>query len=223
MELGLLVDFRSDASAGVKILLTPDGLNLYNALLPLLNKIDMTFKEGGKAEISWAMNNESTINSTIESFLNENPVAKSLMSRLLLKVDAISLLLRYLYGVARSSQLSKNKVYTEFFACPFVARYCEIKGIEVPTEEGAKHRIPFLFNILETLGIIEQGRFDITVKYFFPTYDLIKFEEGENEAVVEQRITDLLEGTLSDDDISMLRENFGPDFGSNDYYLPIHR
>ena len=52
MELGLLVDFRSDASAGVKILLTPDGLNLYNALLPLLNKIDMTFKEGGKAEIS---------------------------------------------------------------------------------------------------------------------------------------------------------------------------
>lgn len=223
MELGLLVDFRSDASAGVKILLTPDGLNLYNALLPLLNKIDMTFKEGGKAEISWAMNNESTINSTIESFLNENPVAKSLMSRLLLKVDAISLLLRYLYGVARSSQLSKNKVYTEFFACPFVARYCEIKGIEVPTEEGAKHRIPFLFNILETLGIIEQGRFDITVKYFFPTYDLIKFEEGEDEAVVEQRITDLLEGTLSDDDISMLRENFGPDFGSNDYYLPIHR
>lgn len=38
MELGLLVDFRSDASAGVKILLTSDGLNLYNALLPLLNK-----------------------------------------------------------------------------------------------------------------------------------------------------------------------------------------
>ena len=223
MELGLLVDFRSDASAGVKILLTPDGLNLYNVLLSLLNEIDMSFREGGKAEISWAMNNESTINATIESFVNKNPAAKSLLSNILLRVDAICLLLRYLYGVAKCSQLSKNKVYTEFFACPFVTRYCEIKGIEVPTEEGAKHRIPFLFNILETLGIIEQGRFDITVKYFFPTYDLIKFEEREDEAVVEQRITDLLEGTLSDDDISMLRENFGPDFGSNDYYLPIHR
>ena len=56
MELGLLVDFRSDPSAGVKIILTPDGLNLYNVLRPLLNEIDMTFKEGGKAEISWAMN-----------------------------------------------------------------------------------------------------------------------------------------------------------------------
>lgn len=223
MELGMLVDFRSDASAGVKILLTPDGLNLYNVLLPLLNKIDMSFKEGGKAENSWAMNNESTINATIESFINEKPAAKSLMFRLLLRVDAISLLLRYLYGVAKSSQLSKDKVYTEFFACPFVTRYCEIKGIDVPNEETAKHRIPFLFNILETLGIIKQGRSDITVKYFFPTYDLIKFEEGEDEAIVEQRITDLLEGTLSDDDISMLRENFGPDFGSNDYYLPIHR
>ena len=223
MELGLLVDFRSDASAGVKILLTSDGLNLYNALLPLLNKIDMSFKEGGKAEISWAMNNESTINATIRSFLNEKPEAKALMSRLLLSTDAISLLLRYLYGVVRSAKVTKGKVYEEFFACPFVARYCEIKGIEVPTEEGAKHRIPFLFNILETLGIIEQGRSDITVKYFFPTYDLVKFEEGEDKNTVEQRISDLLEGTISDDGLSMLRENFGAEFGSNNYYLPIHR
>jgi superfamily II DNA or RNA helicase len=223
MELGLLVDFRSDASAGVKIILTPDGMNLYNVLRPLLNEIDMTFKEGGKAGISWAMKNEGTINETLGSFLNENPAAKALMSGLFLKTDAISLLLRYLYGVARSSQLSKNKVYTEFFACPFVTRYCEIKGIEVPTEEGARHRIPFLFNILETFGIIEQSRSGITVKYFFPTYDLIKFEEREDQSVVEQRITDLMKGTLSNDDMFMLRENFGAEFGSKDYFLPIHR
>lgn len=223
MELGLLVDFRSDPSAGVKIILTPDGLNLYNVLRPLLNEIDMTFKEGGKAEISWAMNIEGTINETLGSFLNDNPAAKAVMSGLFLRADAISLLLRYLYGVAKSSQLSKNKVYTEFFACPFVARYCEIKGIEVPTEEGARHRIPFLFNILEIFGIIEQGRSDITVKYFMPTYDLIKFEEREDQSVVEQRITDLMKGTLSDDQMSMLRENFGAEFGSKDYYLPMHR
>lgn len=129
MELGLLVDFRSDPSAGVKIILTPDGLNLYNVLRPLLNEIDMTFKEGGKAEISWAMNNEGTINETLASFLNDNPAAKALMSELFLRADAISLLLRYLYGVAKISKLSKNKVYTEFFSCPFVSRYCEIKGI----------------------------------------------------------------------------------------------
>lgn len=223
MELGLLVDFRSDPSAGVKIILTPDGLNLYNVLRPLLNEIDMTFKEGGKAEISWAMNNEGTINETLGSFLNDNPAAKALMSELFLRADAISLLLRYLYGVAKTSKLSKNKVYTEFFSCPFVSRYCEIKGIEVPTEEGARHRIPFLFNILETFGIIEQGRSDITVKYFFPTYDLIKFEETEDQSIVEQRITDLMEWTLSDEDMSMLRESFGGKFGSKDYYLPIHR
>ena len=169
MELGLLVDFRSDPSAGVKIILTPDGLNLYNVLRPLLDEIDMTFKEGSKAEISWAMNNEGTINETLGSFLNDNPAAKALMLELFLRADAISLLLRYLYGVAKISKLSKNKVYTEFFSCPFVSRYCEIKGIEVPTEEGARHRIPFLFNILETFGIIEQGHSDITVKYFFPS------------------------------------------------------
>ena len=105
----------------------------------------------------------------------------------------------------------------------FVLRYCEIKGINPPTNEGAKHRIPFLFNILETLGVIEQRRSDITVKYFLPTYDLMKLEEKEDPSIVSERINKLKSGTLPDEELSLLRENFGADFGSEDYYLPIYK
>ncbi len=223
MEIGILVDFRSDSSAGVKIVLTSEGKALYNILLPLLNSVDMSFKEGGKTDISWAMNNESTINSSIASFLGTNPHAKELLSSLLLRMDAISLLLRYLYTIVKSSTIQKSTIYDDFFNCPFVSRYCEVKGIEVPTNEGAKHRIPFLFNILETLGIIEQGRSEITVKYFYPTYDLIKLEENEESAIVAERVSKLLSGTLDENELSLLRENLGADFGSKEYYLPIHK
>ena len=223
MEMGILVDFRSDTSAGVKIVLSPEGKRLYTEILPLLNSIDMSFKEGGKTAISWAMNNENTINTTIASFLETNPKAKDLMSKLFLNMDAVSLLLRYLYAVVRNTTVQKTTIYENFFGYPFVSRYCEVKGIEVPTNEGAKHRIPFLFNILETLGIIEQGRSEIKIKYFYPTYKLMKLEDEEAEDIVDERINKLLSGSLSDEDLSMLRENFGADFGSNDYYLPIHK
>ena len=223
MEIGILVDFRSDSSAGVKIVLTSEGKALYNILLPLLNSVDMSFKEGGKTDISWAMNNESSINSSIASFLGTNPHAKELLSSLLLRMDAISLLLRYLYTIVKSSTIQKSTIYDDFFNCPFVSRYCEVKGIEVPTNEGAKHRIPFLFNILETLGIIEQGRSEITVKYFYPTYDLIKLEENEESTIVAERVSKLLSGTLDENELSLLRENLGADFGSKEYYLPIHK
>lgn len=222
MEMGILVDFRSDSFAGVEILLTQEGKELYENFKGFLNNLDMSFKEGGKTEVSWAMNNESTINSSIASFVESNPHAKILLSRMLLSMDAISLLLRYLYTVIRTDTIQKSTVYTNFFNCPFVSRYCEVKGIEPPTNEGAKHRIPFLFNILDTLGIIDQRRSDIIVKYFFPIYDLIKIKDKEDPNIVAERINKLISGTLDENELSMLRENLGADFGTCNYYLPIH-
>lgn len=223
MEMGMLVDFRSESSAGVKIILTPEGKELYETLRPFLNFVDMSFKEGGKTDISWAMNNEKTINSSIASFLKSNPHAKELFSNMLLGMDAISLLLRYLYTVVKTTTIQKASVYENFFSCPFVSRYCETKGIEVPTNEGAKHRIPFLFNILETLGVIEQRRSELTVNYFFPAYGLMKLDEKEDPSAVAERINKLISGTLSEDELSMLRENLGADFGTEKYYLTIHK
>ena len=222
MEMGMLVDFRSDSSAGVKIILTPKGKVLYDSLRPFLNSVDMSFNDRGKPD-TWTMNNESTINSSIAAYINSEPHAKMLLTNMLIGMDAISLLLRYLYTVVRTATIEKASVYDNFFSSPFVLRYCEIKGINPPTNEGAKHRIPFLFNILETLGVIEQRRSDITVKYFLPTYDLMKLEEKEDPSIVSERINKLKSGTLPDEELSLLRENFGADFGSEDYYLPIYK
>ena len=51
----------------------------------------------------------------------------------------------------------------------------------------------------------------------------MKLEEKENPSIVSERINRLLSGTLPDEELSLLRENLGADFGSKDYYLPIHK
>ena len=223
MEMGMLVDFRGDSSAGVQLLLTQNGKEMYKHFKSFLDSLDMSFNDGGKTEISWTMNNESSINSLIADFVNANLQAREMYSMMFLNMDAISLLLKYLYTIERNSVIQKSKIYEGFFNCPFVLRYCEVRGINPPTNEGAKHRIPFLFNILESLNIIEQKRSEITIKHFVPTYDLIKFEEKEDREVVNERINKLLTNTLNEVDLSRLRENFGANFGTPDYFLPIQK
>lgn len=223
MEMGMLVDFRGDSSAGVQLLLTQNGKEMYKHFKSFLDSLDMSFNDGGKTEISWTMNNESSINSLISDFVNANLQAKEVYSMMFLNMDAISLLLKYLYTIERNSVIQKSKIYEGFFNCPFVLRYCEVRGINPPTNEGAKHRIPFLFNILESLNIIEQKRSEITIKHFVPTYDLIKFEEKEDRELVNERINKLLTNTLNEVDLSRLRENFGANFGTPDYFLPIQK
>lgn len=223
MEMGMLVDFRADSSAGVQLLLTQDGKELYKYFKSFLDSLDMSFNDDGKTDISWTMNNESSINSLIADFVNSDMHAMEVYSKMFLNMDAISLLLKFLYTIERKSDIQKSKIYEEFFSCPFVLRYCEIRGINPPTNEGAKHRIPFLFNILESLNIIEQKRSEITVKYFVPTYDLIKFEGKEDRELVNERINKLLTNTLNEADLSRLRENLGADFGTPEYFLPIQK
>lgn len=223
MEMGMLVDFRSDSSAGVELVLTAEGKKLYEEFKSFLSITDMSFNDGGKTEISWTMNNEGSINSLIKDFINANHSARNLYAKMFLSMDAIALLLRYLYTVVRTTTVLKSKIYEDFFTCPFVSRYCEIRGINPPTNEGAKHRIPFLFNILETLGIIEQRRSDIIINCFIPIYETMKFDDKEDIEIVNNRIERLLINSLEADELSRLRENFGADFGTSKFYLPINR
>lgn len=221
MEMGILVDFRSDAESGVSLLLTPDGKKLYDALKPLLATLDMSFNDSGKTEISWTMNNESTINSTISTYLDKNSMAYNAMEKLLLNMDAIVLFMKYLYSIKRKTVLKKADIYAEFFKIPFVERYCEIHGINPPTDEGAKHRIPFLVNILECLGIVNQNRSDIFINYFVPTIGLMKLNEKEDENITIERINKFKKQCLSDEEISMFKEIYGKDFYTDNFNFKI--
>lgn len=253
MELGLIIDFRQELKEqNFNIVFTKSGQDVYNALQPLLNDLDLSFKEDGKAEISWSMNCESTINDTIKNYLNLNSSAKKLLRNVFLKMDAVNMLLKYLYSIQRKVSITKAEIYEDFFEAPFVKSYLERHGLENPTESVIVRRIPFLFNILESLGIINQGRSNIEVLSFVPAKEVLKLNSRENDDEVYNRILRIIDfskaissskielGTsivaetnpvynsdklqsqyFSEEEISLLKETFGKDFLTENYYLQI--
>jgi superfamily II DNA or RNA helicase len=253
MELGLIIDFRKEAlEQDFKIVLTKSGQEIYDSLKPLLKNLDLSFKEDGKAEISWSMNCESTINEIIKNYLNENIDAKKLLRKVFLKMDAVNMLLKYLYSIQRKATITKAEVYADFFEAPFVKNYLERHGLESPTENVIVRRVPFLFNILESLGIINQGRSNIQMLVFVPAREVIKLISKENDDEMDNRIsriidfnkkllsiqTEELSAIVADpksihnidklqeefftvDEISLLKETFGKDFLTKNYYLQI--
>jgi len=193
MELGLIIDFRHEGlEQDFKIVFTKSGLEIYNILKPLLETLDLSFKEEGKAEISWSMNCEGTINETIKNYLNENTNAKKLLRKVFLKMDAVNMLLKYLYSIQRKVTITKAEVYADFFESPFVKSYLERHGLENPTESVIVRRVPFLFNILESLGIINQGRSNIQVLAFVPAREILKLSSKENDAEIDNRISRIM-------------------------------
>lgn len=253
MELGLIIDFRQEAlEQDFKIVLTKSGQQIYNILEPILSTIDFSFNEEGKAEISWSMNCEGTINGIIRNYLNENQSAKKLLRKVFLKMDAVNMLLKYLYSIQRKIRITKVEVYADFFEAPFVKNYLERHGLENPTESVIVRRVPFLFNILESLGIINQDRRNIQVLAFVPAREVIKLNSKEKNDEIDSRISRIIdfnkelssmrsvellniaaeqetiyniekiqERYFSADEISLLKESFGKDFLTENYYLQI--
>ena len=52
-------------------------------------------------------------------------------------------------------EFTKSDVYANYFSAPYIQKYFDMNGISIPTVEGAKHRLPFILNILDAFGIIE--------------------------------------------------------------------
>ena len=194
MELGLILDFRQEAlEQDFKIVLTKSGQEVYDALKPLLENLDLSFNEQGKAEISWSMNCENTINESIKNYLNENIEVKKLLRKVFLKMDSVNMLLKYLYSIQRKVTIGKAEIYTDFFEAPFVKTYLERHGLESPTDNVIVRRIPFLFNILESLGIVRQGKSNIEVLSFVPAREIVKLNSKENNDDTDNRISRFLD------------------------------
>ena len=228
MEIGLLVDYRKDALAeDFSIKLTNEGKDIFKALYPFLKDVDLSFKTGRKTELSWSMNCESNINILIRDFLDKNIDAKKLVRKVFLEMDAVNLLLKYLYSIQRTKKIKKSEVYNDFFEAPFVKEYLDRHGLENPTDEVRKRRVPFLLNILESLGVINQSDSKIEVLSFIPTKGVMKFSSQEHDEEVIQRIIKLQEfekgnkDIFSPNELSILKENFGTDFLTENYYLEL--
>lgn len=245
MEMGLIIDFRKEAlEQNFKIAFTKRGEEIYKSLKPLLDTLDLSFKNDGKAAISWSMNCENTINESIKKFISLDPSVKSLVRDTFLEMDAVSLMLKYLYTIQRKKRITKSEIYSDFFEAPFVISYLERHGLEKPTESVIVRRIPFIFNILEATGVIEQGRSDIEVKELVLLKENIKLESKEDESVTENRISRIINyyheinsnsnstnilmdfekiqnNYFSAEEISVLKETFGKEFLTDKYYLQL--
>jgi len=225
MEMGILIDFRNEALADdFQLSFTPDGEEIFKTLKPLLEKMDFSFVNDEDGEYSWRMRCESTVNQDIKNFIVGDILKLTTVREILLEMDALGLFLKYLYSVQRKLTIRKSEIYNDFFNAPFVKSYLDKNGLEIPTEEVRKRRIPFLINILEALGILSQSSNSIEVLEFVPTKESFRLNPKENDDVVNDRIGrflvyDKVADILTAEEISQLKETFGSTFLTPKYYL----
>jgi superfamily II DNA or RNA helicase len=223
MELGLIVDDRKvGADTEYVLQLTPKGKQFVEILKPVFKKIDFGFKDKNSDIPSWEMNTQpSQFNEAISKFINTNKKGGAFITNVFLEMHAVGLMLNYLYRVERKKTINKNSIYQGFFSAPFVANYCDRNGIEAATEEGAKRRCPFLLNILEALGIIKQETSSIEVLQFVLSKQTIQLKSKESEIEIFERIAKIEKNpkSLSDEDVSLLKEAFGKDFLTDKYFI----
>ena len=96
--------------------------------------------------------------------------------------------------------------------------YLDRYGLENPTEEVRKRRVPFLINILDALGIINQSTSEIELLIFIPAKEVLRFDISEKDDVIQNRIINLKafietgQNNFSLDELSLLKETFGSQF-----------
>jgi superfamily II DNA or RNA helicase len=223
MELGLIVDDRKiGADIDYQLKLTPQGKQFAEALKPVLKNLDLSFKKKEGNVPSWEMNTQpSDFNEALKIFVNKNTAGGAFITATFLEMHAVGLMLNYLYRVERKKSITKRSIYDGFFKASFVATYCDQNGIETATVSGAEHRCPFLLNILESLGIIEQETSSIELQQFILSKQTIQLNPKETEKEIFDRIA-LIEKSpakLSAEDTSLLKEAFGKDFLTKNYFL----
>jgi superfamily II DNA or RNA helicase len=227
MELGILTDDRKISNGEIyKPELTPLGKELRNALKPLLRKLDLDFPLDDDDIPSTRMAlAEQEYNRVVLEFLAKKSEARSQWLNTVLRMPAVIQMLSYLYQVARRANVERSEIYQDFFITPFVKQFCDQEGIEEATEEASRHRCPFLLNVLESCGIIEQDRKTITIKKFLITASAVRSHRRESTEEAEARAAKLYrawpdkESVMETADISLLRELFGREFLTKNYYL----
>jgi superfamily II DNA or RNA helicase len=225
MELGILEDDRR-APAGKDFVptLTPLGRELRGVLEPYLKKADLKFPIGDDGLPGTAMaDDERTYNALVQQAIKGGGAAASIIRRTILRMPAVQQMLAFLYQVGQKSVLDKSYIYKHFFQAPFVKQFLDQEGIEEATEEGARHRCPYLLNLLEAIGVVEQDRSSVRVKSLLLVPALIRTHGREEQEASTKRLAALKAAwpdnakAMAADDLSVLRELFGANFLTAEY------
>lgn len=161
MGMGLLTDDRKNGLDIKMPELTALGTQLYEILKPVIDTEDLSFKVKAKG-FSWEMTTSTAqFIEDIRKYLNGNAGARKQYMSIMFNFDAVKQLLNFLYFDSRQLSITKANCYQLFIESLSVEKYCESQGIEIPTAEGAKHRVPFLVTLLETMDIVNTDRSNV--------------------------------------------------------------
>ena len=227
MELGLITDDRNfPPDAAYSLELTPLGHEVRRALEPVLNQFDLTFPVGSDGIPATRMrNDERDYNQAIREHIAGDALARDAVFRTFLTMPAIRQMMVFLYHVARTRQVARREIYDQFFRSPFVKQFCDQEGIEEATIEASRRRCPFLLNILDACGIVESARDHIAIQRLVAFPELVAPHRGETPQLSKERLVSVAQAwpqsasQLTDEDLSIVRELFGPTFLSPDYFL----
>ena len=230
MEMGLVVDERKLSLEEEYVpRLTPKGERFYRALRPVIESVDLSVQDRDGDIPSWRMTtNPEDFNVAIKNLLTSHREEHLEVSNILLTMPAAGLMIQYLYRVERRPDIGKSELYETFFDAPFVRQFCDRQGIPYGTPEGRKRRCPFLLNILEALGAVEQSRREVHVRTFINSKQTLQFSSSIDPETIQSWMRGIDEffetGThqLSDDETVRLREEFGGNFLTPSYYLNQH-
>lgn len=229
MELGILEDDRRAPPGDIFVPeLTPLGRELRATLEPSLRGVDLAFpiEEDGIPSSSMR-DNEEFYNKLVRARVHADATAGLVIRRTILGMHAVRQMLAFLYHVGRRETVARAFIYENFFQAPFVKQFMDQEGIEEATPEASRRRCPFLLNMLSALGIVETERQNIQVTGLVLTPDLVRPYAREAQEASARRLRAVRDAwptkaeTLSSEDLSIVRELFGPDFLTVQY--PFHQ
>jgi superfamily II DNA or RNA helicase len=219
MEIGFVLDDRAVPEAQSELLLTEAGKDTYTAFEGLISAMDFSLKTKDGKDYSWEFEQGTDyFTSGIRDYLDSNTSARRTFLKLMLKMDALNQFVQFIYSDMRRVQVSKADVYKSFFKSPSVQAYCDMNGIDPPTDTAAEHRVPFLINVLEAGGLLKTDRSMVHIERFPLCSALIKTELSETDEQLSKLKRDILDGAKIEDTlVFLLRERLGTDFLTDNY------
>ena len=165
MELGLISDIRlSDDISDYKVVLTERGKSLWNLIDPFLDTKILMLEREQSGMYSTKMRLEAReYNAIVAAALDKSDDLKTVYLDVMLDTPAVDQMLQLLRTHESGVPIPKKQIYEEFFRFLPVLDFCNAVGINPATDEGARHRCPFLLNILESCGLLGQSLTDVTL------------------------------------------------------------
>lgn len=226
MELGLVQDYRvMNPLEGFNLKLTPKGNKFFEIIKPLIEEeqISLEFKK----EMSWDMKmNEREFNHKLKSLRQKiQKEEKEFVDQVFLYMDAISLLLNFVYKKVQEKSISKTYLYHHFFEDKDVINYHRKNGLKIPPSmDGRRRRVPFLLNLLESIDVLDQNSTEIEIKKFIVYDRTMNLKRSDTSERINERIT-AIEGFINEgheipeDIASELKNYYGEDFPENSNFF----